>query len=173
MATTRTSQRIPVVIAKLAIIFGTVLGMEIVAIVVHKYIMHGPLGWGWHESHHKVTPGHFERNDLYAVVFSGLSAGLFIAGSLLWWPLWYVAIGMAVYGALYYFVHDGLVHQRWPFNYTPKSGYLYRLVLAHRMHHHTIGREGSVSFGFLWAEKPEDLKKRLKASRKVQPATQG
>ena len=152
-------------IAKLAILIGTVVGMEFVAILVHKYVMHGRLGWGWHESHHTHTHGLFERNDLYAVVFSIISAGLFIVGSLYWWPAWYIAIGMAVYGALYYFVHDGLVHQRWPFNYTPRGGYLHRLVLAHRMHHHTVGREGSVSFGFLWAEDPNALKARLKASR--------
>ena len=153
-------------LAKIAIIVATVVGMEATAWGVHKYIMHGKLGWGWHESHHSHTDGVFERNDLYAVVFSFISAGLFIGGSLLWWPLWYVAIGMAVYGALYYFVHDGLVHQRWPFNYTPKSGYLYRLVLAHRMHHHVTGRDGAVSFGFLWAEDPETLKARLKDARK-------
>jgi len=64
---------------------------------------------------------------------------------------------------LYGFVHDGLVHQRWPFNYTPKKGYLFRLVLAHRMHHQTTEKDGAVSFGFLYAEPPERLKAELKA----------
>ena len=150
-------------IAKLAITLATVVGMELTAWAVHKYIMHGRLGWGWHESHHRHTQGAFERNDLYAVVFSFISAALFIAGSLLWWPLWYVGVGMAVYGLLYAFVHDGLVHQRWPFHYLPKGGYLHRLVLAHRLHHHVSARDGAVSFGFLWAENPEKLKARLKS----------
>ena len=149
----------------LLIVVATVIAMEGVAWAVHKYIMHGRLGWGWHESHHTHTHGLFERNDLYAAVFSVISAALFILGGLFWSPLWWVGVGMATYGLLYYFVHDGLVHQRWPFRYSPKGGYLHRLVLAHRMHHHTVGREGSVSFGFLWAENPDKLKARLKAAR--------
>lgn len=147
----------------LLMVLATVVGMEVVAWGVHRYIMHGKLGWGWHESHHTHTPGKLERNDLYAVVFSLVSGALFVIGLTAWEPAWFIGVGMAVYGLLYYFVHDGLVHQRWPFRYTPKGGYLHRLVLAHRMHHHTTGRQGGVSFGFLWAEKPEKLKARLKA----------
>jgi len=123
--------------------------------------MHGR-GWGWHESHHILTDGYFEKNDLYAVWFSGITATLFIAGSLWWTPLWYIALGFTLYGLLYGFVHDGLVHQRWPFRYVPKRGYLYRLVLAHRIHHHVTHRDGAVSFGFLYAESPEKLKSKLK-----------
>lgn len=152
-----------VIMQTLAIIVATVIAMEGVAWVVHRYIMHGPLGWGWHESHHTHTAGLFETNDLYAVVFSVLSGVLFVVGLTVWKPAWAIGMGLAVYGLLYYFVHDGLVHQRWPFRYTPKSGYLHRLVLAHRLHHHTTGRDGAVSFGFLYAEKPEKLKARLKA----------
>ena len=152
------------ILAKLGIVIATVIVMEFVAWWVHKYIMHSKFGWGWHQSHHVHTDGPFERNDLYSVVFSVISAVAFILGSLYWWPLWYVGLGFAVYGLLYYFVHDGLVHQRWPFNYTPKRGYLFRLVLAHRMHHHTTGRDGAVSFGFLYAENPDKLKAQLKAA---------
>ena len=46
-------------------------------------------------------------------------------------------------------MHDGLVHQRWPFRYTPRKGYFKRLVQAHRMHHAVKGKEDGVSFGFL------------------------
>ena len=144
------------------IVTASIVGMEVFAILFHKYYMHGP-GWGWHESHHRHTEGYFETNDLYAVCFSVIAAALFISGSLLWTPLWYIGVGFTIYGVLYAFVHDGLVHQRWPFNYTPKSGYLYRLVIAHRMHHHVTTKDGAVSFGFLYAERPEKLKAELKA----------
>ena len=144
------------------IVIASIVGMEVFAILFHKYYMHGP-GWGWHESHHRHTEGYFETNDLYAVCFSVIAAALFISGSLLWTPLWYIGVGFTIYGVLYAFVHDGLVHQRWPFNYTPKSGYLYRLVIAHRMHHHVTTKDGAVSFGFLYAERPEKLKAELKA----------
>ncbi len=143
------------------IVIASIIGMEVFALYFHKYFMHGR-GWGWHESHHILTDGYFEKNDLYAVWFSGITATLFIAGSLWWTPLWYIALGFTLYGLLYGFVHDGLVHQRWPFRYVPKRGYLYRLVLAHRIHHHVTHRDGAVSFGFLYAESPEKLKSKLK-----------
>ena len=143
------------------IVIASIIFMEAFAWAFHKYYMHGP-GWGWHESHHVHTDGLFETNDLYAVCFSVIAAGLFIAGSLWWSPLWLIALGFTIYGVLYGFVHDGLVHQRWPFNYTPKGGYLFRLVLAHRLHHHTTTKDGAVSFGFLWAENPQKLKAKLK-----------
>ncbi|MBC6402552.1 MAG: sterol desaturase family protein [Hyphomonadaceae bacterium] len=148
-------------IANLVIVIASLVFMEVFAIYFHKHVMHGP-GWGWHESHHVVTPGYFEKNDLYTLCFSVIAIGLFIAGSLWWSPLWYTALGVTIYGLLYGFVHDGLVHQRWPFRYAPKGGYLRRLVLAHRLHHYTTTKHGAVSFGFLWAGDPEKLKARLK-----------
>jgi beta-carotene 3-hydroxylase len=141
----------------------SVIGMEIFAWAIHKYVMHGP-GWGWHESHHTETEGLFETNDLYAVVFSVIAAGLFIAGSLWWIPLWFVALGLTIYGLLYGFVHDGLVHQRWPFFVKTRGRYMKRLVQAHRIHHAVHTRDGAVSFGFLWAEDVRKLKAKLKST---------
>lgn len=143
-----------------AILVGTVLLMEVVAWAVHKYIMHGP-GWGWHRSHHVEHEGTLEKNDLYAVLFAGFAVVLVIFSSGQG-PLYWVGIGMSVYGALYFFVHDGLVHQRWPFRYVPRNGYLKRLVQAHRLHHAVKEREGAVSFGFLWAPPVRTLKQELR-----------
>jgi beta-carotene 3-hydroxylase len=146
-----------------AILVGTVLLMEVVAWAVHKYIMHGP-GWGWHRSHHVEHEGTLEKNDLYAVLFAGFAVVLVIFSSGQG-PLYWVGIGMSVYGALYFFVHDGLVHQRWPFRYVPRNGYLKRLVQAHRLHHAVEGREGGVSFGFLYAPPVRRLKEELRLGR--------
>ncbi len=143
-----------------AILIGTVLLMEVVAWAVHKYIMHGP-GWGWHRSHHVEHEGTLEKNDLYAVLFAGLAL-LLVLFSPGRGPLYWVGIGMSVYGALYFFVHDGLVHQRWPFRYVPRNGYLKRLVQAHRLHHAVEGREGGVSFGFLYAPPVRRLREELR-----------
>jgi beta-carotene 3-hydroxylase len=68
---------------------------------------------------------------------------------------------MTAYGFLYFVAHDGLVHRRWPFHYVPRRGYLKRLYQAHRMHHAVRGREGAVSFGFLYAPPVATLKRRL------------
>ncbi|WP_240325623.1 sterol desaturase family protein [Sphingomonas mesophila] len=127
----------------------TVVAMEVVAAAVHRFVMHGP-GWGWHRSHHEPREGAFERNDLYAILFAALSIGLFIAGGR--WPaLWWVGVGLVVYGLLYTLLHDGLVHRRLPIGLVPRRGYLKRLVQAHRLHHAVKDREGAVSFGFLYA----------------------
>ncbi|MEM0905996.1 MAG: sterol desaturase family protein [Pseudomonadota bacterium] len=145
------------------IILITVVVMEAVAYATHRYIMHGPVGWVWHRSHHEETEGFFETNDLYAVFCMVTSAALIMAGIEGFWPLLQIGVGLVLYGVLYFIVHDGLVHQRWPFRYLPKRGYLKRLVQAHKMHHAVEGREGCVSFGFLYAPPIRALKARLQA----------
>ena len=132
------------------IVLATVAAMELIAALAHKYIMHG-WGWGWHLSHHEPRKGWFEVNDLYAAVFAVLSIVLIYLGSIGYWPLQWIGAGMTAYGLLYFMVHDGLVHQRWPFRYVPRRDYLKRLYMAHRLHHAVRGREGCVSFGFLYA----------------------
>ncbi|MBJ3778741.1 sterol desaturase family protein [Acuticoccus sp. 2012] len=143
------------------IVLATVAAMEGVATLTHRYVMHGPLGWGWHRSHHEEGDGLLERNDLYAVVFTVLSGALIAFGMAGVWPLRQLGIGLMVYGILYFVVHDGLVHHRWPLRYVPRRGYLKRLVQAHKMHHAVEGRDGCVSFGFLYAPSVPALKARL------------
>lgn len=143
------------------IVLATIAAMEIIAALAHKYIMHG-WGWGWHLSHHEPRKGWFEVNDLYAVVFAVLSIVLIYLGSIGYWPLQWIGAGMTAYGLLYFMVHDGLVHQRWPFRYVPRRGYLKRLYMAHRLHHAVRGREGCVSFGFLYAPPVDKLQATLR-----------
>ena len=144
-----------------AIAFVVFLIMEGVAWAAHKYIMHG-WGWDWHRSHHEPREGLFEKNDLYAVVFAGLSIALFVVASAGHPVIGAIAVGITLYGAFYFLVHDGLVHQRWPFRHIPHSGYAKRLVQAHRLHHAVKGREGCVSFGFLYAPPVDRLKWQLR-----------
>ncbi|MGI9400301.1 MAG: sterol desaturase family protein [Rhizobiaceae bacterium] len=148
----------------LFLIIGTVAFMEFVAWYTHKYIMHG-WAWSWHKSHHVPHDDKLEKNDLFAVVFAGISIALFYLGANYYDPLWWIAIGMTLYGLLYFVAHDGLVHQRWPFRIVPKGGYAKRIYQAHRLHHAVKGRDGCVSFGFLWAPAIESLKRQLKTNR--------
>jgi beta-carotene 3-hydroxylase len=148
------------------IVLLTVAGMEAFAWFAHKYIMHG-WGWAWHRSHHEPhdspePTGWFEKNDLYAVVFAGVAIALISLGTAGWYPLQWIGAGMTAYGFLYFLAHDGLVHQRWPFRYVPRRGYLKRLYQAHRMHHAVNGKEGCVSFGFLIAPPVSTLKRQLR-----------
>lgn len=150
---------------KIAIVLLAVAGMELFAWSMHKYVMHG-WGWAWHRDHHEPHDHALERNDLYAVVFGAIVVALFVLGYLYSEPLWWAALGITIYGAIYAFIHDGLVHQRL-FRWTPKRGYAKRLVQAHRLHHATIGKEGGVSFGFVVARDPQALKAELKRQREA------
>lgn len=148
------------------IVLLTVVGMELFAWFVHKYIMHG-WGWAWHRSHHEPhdspeRSGWFEKNDLYAVVFASVAIVLIALGTAGRYPLQWIGAGMTAYGFLYFVAHDGLVHQRWPFRYVPRRGYLKRLYQAHLMHHAVHGRGGCVSFGFLFAPPVAKLKRQLR-----------
>ncbi len=145
----------------LLIVAATVVAMEGIAWAVHKYVMHG-WGWGWHRSHHEPREGPFEKNDLYALVFAGISLLFFTWLTALSPLFWWVGLGTVVYGLLYTILHDGIVHRRLPLFSTPRSGYLKRLVQAHRLHHAVRGREGAVSFGFLYAPRLDRLKSQLR-----------
>lgn len=145
---------------------GGLVGMEGLAWVTHRYLMHGPL-WRWHRSHHEKSRGLLEANDLFAVIFAAPPVALFfLAGALDRPALAWLAGGMTAYGALYVLVHDGLVHRRFPLPLQPRSGYLERLVRAHHLHHLTHTRDGAVSFGFLAAPDPLRLAARLGATRR-------
>ena len=62
------------------------------------------------------------------------------------------------------------VHRRLGFEATPRSGYLKRLVQAHRLHHAVRSRDGAVSFGFLYAPPVRRLRRRLHRLRRQRPA---
>lgn len=155
----------------IAIVAATVVAMEFYAWALHKYVMHG-FGWGWHRDHHEPHDNRFEKNDLYALVGAGISIGMFVWGSELllgdaaWPPAFWIGVGVMIYGIIYTLVHDGLVHQRY-FRFVPKRGYAKRLVQAHKLHHATIGKEGGVSFGFVWPQDPAKLKAELKRQREA------
>ena len=156
-------------IAAIAIVIATVLVMEGVAWSSHKYIMHG-FGWAWHRDHHEPHDSFWEKNDRYAIVGAAISITLFALGSPLvrgdaaWEPATWMGLGVLAYGVIYSLAHDGLAHQRW-FRWVPRSGYARRLAQAHKLHHATVGKEGGVSFGFLFARDPAVLKRELKAQR--------
>jgi beta-carotene 3-hydroxylase len=152
-----------------SVLLLTVIAMELVSILAHRYVMHG-LGWAWHRSHHvpheRNKQPWFELNDLYALVFAGIAIVLIALGTSGRHPLEWIGAGMTLYGALYFIAHDGLVHRRWIFRYlkyTPRRGYLKRLYQAHRLHHAVRSREGAVSFGFLYAPPVERLKQQLRS----------
>jgi beta-carotene 3-hydroxylase len=146
----------------LPIFFATILAMEGVAYVAHRWVMHGP-GWVLHASHHRPRLGNWEYNDLYAAIFATPSILLILGGVQLGWGAWatWVGAGIAAYGAIYFAFHDVIVHKRIAHRYVARSAYMKRIVQAHRLHHAVETKEGTVSFGFLWAPPAEELKAEL------------
>ena len=152
------------ILTGMTILIATVVAMEGVALAIHKYVMHGP-GWAWHRSHHESRGLGLETNDLYAVLFAGIAGALIVFTPPGFDALFWIGLGMTTYGALYFVVHDGLVHGRWPLRIVPKTAYLKRLVQAHRLHHAVESREGCVSFGFLYAPNVRGLRNALQSRR--------
>lgn len=152
------------VIANTAILLVTTAAMEGIAWLSHRYLMHGP-GWGWHASHHEPRTQLLEKNDLFAVCFAAFAIVLIWFGTSGAWPLQWIGAGMTLYGLLYFVVHDGMVHRRWPLNFVPARGYLRRLYQAHLLHHATSKKDGAVSFGFLIAPSERHLRTALDARR--------
>ena len=158
-------------VAAVLIVLAAMSAMELVAWAGHKYVMHG-FGWSWHRDHHERHGKLIERNDLYALVGAAMSIAMFAFGSPLvlgadaWEPGTWIGLGILGYGVLYTLIHDGLVHQRY-FRWVPRRGYAKRLVQAHKLHHATIGKEGGVSFGFVFARDPAKLKAELKQQREA------
>lgn len=124
--------------------------MEFVAWFTHKYVMHGLL-WIWHEDHHTKTPGFFEKNDLFFLVFavpsflSILSGALFEIDYLL-----AVGFGIMAYGFAYFLVHEVFIHQRFKWFRNSNNLYLKAVRRAHKMHHKHLTKEDGESFGMLF-----------------------
>ena len=143
------------------VLIAAVALMEGVAYAMHRWVMHGP-GWFLHKSHHRPGGG-LEANDLYALVFAAPSVLLIYGGFNLGWGDWaaWAGAGIAHYGLIYFGFHDVIVHRRIRHRLVPRSRYLKRIVQAHRLHHAVETREDAVSFGFIWAPRPELLKAKL------------
>ncbi len=146
-----------------AIFLASFLAMEGVAWATHKYAMHGFL-WCLHKSHHEPRKGAFELNDLFGLFFAAISVAFFAWSAGPGGPLWAlpVGLGMAAYGAVYFLAHDVLVHNRGGWRIGARNGYLARLYQAHRLHHAVSGKDGCVSFGFVFARSPGHLKRELR-----------
>lgn len=149
--------------AGIGLLLLTLAFMEGFAYAMHRWVMHSRLGWFLHKSHHSERSGWFELNDLYAVIFAVPSILLIYGGAVGDWGSWavWVGAGVAAYGAVYFGFHDVIVHKRLAHRIVPRSAYFKRIVQAHRLHHAVEARQGTVSFGFLYAPPVERLKAAL------------
>jgi beta-carotene 3-hydroxylase len=136
----------------LLITLAAAFGMEFVAWFSHKYIMHGFL-WNWHEDHHKPhhKSGRFwERNDRFFLVFSIPGIACIMAGTFTDYKwLFYVGLGITIYGTIYFLIHDVYIHQRFKWFRQLDSTYSRAILRAHGAHHAKTEKEDGESFGLL------------------------
>ena len=123
--------------------------MEFVAWFTHKYVMHGFL-WFLHKDHHTGDKHVFERNDSFFVIFA-------IPGALLMYNgvinnfnyLFYLGLGITIYGFAYFTVHDIFIHQRFKLFRNTNNPYLLALRRAHKVHHKKFDKYDGEFFGML------------------------
>lgn len=125
--------------------------MEGATWVIHKYVMHGFL-WVLHRDHHDhSTDGPLEKNDYFFVIFALPAIVLMLYGSLQGFNwVFYVGLGITLYGMAYFFVHDIFIHQRIPFLRNTQNPYLLAIRRAHKQHHKYTSKDKGECFGFLW-----------------------
>ncbi len=147
------------------ITLGVFLSMEAVTWFTHKFIMHG-LGWFLHEDHHQPGYPHvFEKNDAFFVVFAVPSILLFwfgVEGGVN--SLFFIGLGILMYGIAYFLVHDVLIHRRFKWFDNVQNPYFRALRKAHKVHHKHLDKEDGECFGMLYVP-PKYFKEAFKTRK--------
>jgi len=122
-----------------AVAFGTLMALEPVMALVHRFLFHGPL-WCSHKSHHEHPAARrIVRNDLLWVWPLMSSAVLIAVGGPV---LTGIGIGTSTYVAAYILAHDGVAHGRFRVPaMVRRNALLQRVAHTHRLHHRG-GRAG-------------------------------
>ena len=133
------------------IVIGTFFMMEGATWIIHKYVMHGFL-WALHKDHHDHSnEGKLEKNDYFFVIFALPAIALMLFGVQNSYDYrFFIGIGITLYGAAYFFVHDLFIHQRLKVLRNTENPYFLAIRRAHKQHHKHVGKEEGECFGFLW-----------------------
>jgi beta-carotene 3-hydroxylase len=138
-------------ITYLLITSGTFIFMEGVAWFTHKFVMHGLL-WVLHKDHHQKKPHFFEKNDAFFLIFAIPSILLFFFGAKAGFNwMFYIGLGILLYGIAYFIIHDIVIHQRFKWFTRSNNSYIKTIKRAHKMHHKHLNKHHGESFGMLFA----------------------
>src|SRR5882757_1544733 len=135
------------------IVLGTFLTMEGITWLTHRFIMHGFL-WYLHRDHHQKSPGFFEKNDAFFLIFaipSWLCIMLGLQNRI--YGVAAIGFGIAMYGLAYFIVHEVIIHQRIKWFTRSNNVYIRGIRWAHKMHHKHLDRHDGESFGMLLVAK--------------------
>jgi beta-carotene 3-hydroxylase len=151
------------------IILAAFTMMEAITWLTHKYVMHSLL-WYLHEDHHNPRGHSFQKNDAFFLIFA-IPGWLSIMLGLQYNVYWVAAVGIGItlYGAAYFIVHDIIIHQRFKWFTKTNSRYLQALRWAHKMHHKHIDKHNGESFGLLFVAK--QYWRKIKRDKALQQAS--
>ena len=135
----------------LLLVLAVFIAMEGLTWLTHKYVMHGFL-WSLHRDHHdKRTDSALEHNDYFFLIFAAPAIALMYFGSQNDYNyVFYIGLGITIYGFAYFFVHDIFIHQRLKLLRNTKNPYLLAIRRAHKQHHKHMGKDFGECYGFLW-----------------------
>jgi beta-carotene 3-hydroxylase len=138
-------------LSNILVVIVTFIFMEGVAWFTHKYVMHGLL-WTLHRDHHKKeTTSFLEKNDFFFLIFAIPGIICLFAGTLNDYNiLFWIGLGITIYGFAYFLIHDVFIHQRFKWLRNANSIYFRAIRRAHKMHHKHIDKEDGECFGMLW-----------------------
>ena len=138
------------IIGGICITIATFVLMEVITWLTHRYVMHGFL-WYLHKDHHQPKySSWFEKNDLFLLIFAIPSFLLIFFGIKQEFNvLFFIGLGIALYGLCYFIVHDVIIHQRFHWFRNTNWRYLKALRKGHKIHHKQLGKNGGESFGML------------------------
>ena len=139
------------ILLDILIVVAAFLLMEGMAWFTHKYVMHGLL-WTLHRDHHKKeSSGFFEHNDFFFLIFAlpGILC-LYVGRENGYNFLFWIGLGITLYGFAYFLVHDVFIHQRFKVLKKIDTPYFKAIRRAHKMHHKHLGKEDGECFGMLW-----------------------
>lgn len=123
------------------------VGLEFFSYAVHRWIFHGVL-WKIHETHHITRKGSFEANDGFSLIFALISIGLIVFAETPYFNSisFPIGLGIAIYGAFYFIIHDLFTHRRFlPFK--SESSVFLTIRAAHQRHHQTAKKHGIEPYG--------------------------
>jgi beta-carotene 3-hydroxylase len=137
------------IVINIITVAATFLFMELVAWVVHKYIMHGFL-WSLHKDHHVVNHEKIlQKNDYFFLIFAIPSITLIFMGHENLTIGFFIGTGIACYGLAYFLIHEVIIHRRLPPPSKTKSKYIKAIRKAHKVHHKNRGKYNGENFGML------------------------
>jgi beta-carotene 3-hydroxylase len=142
------------------VVLLTFAGMECVAWLSHKYLMHGFL-WFFHEDHHQHNTNlkPFERNDFFFLLFAAPGIVLIFLGVESFALSFWMGLGITLYGLAYFLIHDVFIHRRLKWLRNIDTTYFKAIRRAHKAHHKHFYKEDGECFGMLWVPRKYFRKK--------------